>query len=241
MPARHHPFVALVDRLHHEHPELSDPEHAIAAGVVRVDGVIVTNPRGLVRRNGSITITPGRIPRGARKLGAALDAFSVPIRDAVVADIGASTGGFTMALLARGARRVYAVDAGFGQLLGRLRQDPRVVNLERTNLGDLGSSTIGEPIDVMTIDVSYLALARAMPQLAQVACRPGGHLLALVKPMYELALPAPPRDAVRLPAAVAHAVAGIEGNGWSVVATMRSPLAGRGGAIEFFVHARRTG
>jgi hypothetical protein len=106
--------------------------------LVRVDGLIVTNPRACVPRGAAVTIAaPPTPPRGARKLAAGLDAFADPVAGRVALDLGAAAGGFTHALLAAGARRVYAVDAGHGQLLGSLRADGRVVNLERTNLADL--------------------------------------------------------------------------------------------------------
>ena len=239
MPVRRQRFVALVDRLHHEHPEIPDPVLAITAGAVRVDGVIVTNPRGLVRRQGSIKLAPTRLPRGVIKLAAALAAFDVPVRGVVAADIGASTGGFTTVLLQQGAARVYAVDAGYGQLLGSLRQDPRVINLERTNLGSLGPETVADVIDLVTMDLSYVALADAVPQLAALRVAPGAHLIALVKPMYELGLPAPPQADRVLQDAVAHAARGMAQSGWTVCSSIPSPVTGSRGAVEFFLHARR--
>ena len=106
-------------------------------------------------------------------------------------DLGAAAGGFTRVLLESGAARVYAVDAGFGQLLGSLRQDPRVVNLEATNVAALDTHLIPEPIEVVTIDVSYLALAAAVAQLDRITIVPGADLIGLVKPMFELRLARP--------------------------------------------------
>ena len=171
---------------------------------------------------------------GVEKLTFALDRFDVDVRGRVAFDCGASTGGFTRALLDAGAARVYAVDAGFGQLLGSLRQDERVVNLERTNLAD---ARVGEPVDVVTLDLSYLSLADALPQLA-VELAAGADLLALVKPMFELHLGRLPADQEAgleqsLPLAAAAATA----TGWTVIATDRSPVLGRAGAVEGFVHA----
>jgi 23S rRNA (cytidine1920-2'-O)/16S rRNA (cytidine1409-2'-O)-methyltransferase len=237
LPVRRQRFVALVDRLHHEHPDIPDPVLAITAGAVRVDGVVVTNPRGLVRRQGSITFTPTRPPRGAMKLAAALAAFDVRVRGAVAVDVGASTGGFTSVLLQHGAARVYAVDAGYGQPLGSLRQDPRVVNLERTNVGSLGPEVVPDVVDVVTMDLSYLALADAVPQLGGLRMADGAHLVALIKPMFELGLPAPPREECVLQEAVAHAAAGMAQSGWTVGSSMRSPVTGGRGAREFFLHA----
>jgi 23S rRNA (cytidine1920-2'-O)/16S rRNA (cytidine1409-2'-O)-methyltransferase len=238
LSVRQQRFVALVGRLRHEHPHIDDPEAAIAAGDIRVDGVIVTNPRGLVRRDASIAIAPTRSLRGSEKLDGALDAFGVSAADAVALDMGASTGGFTSVLLARGARRVYAVDAGYGQLRGSLRQDPRVVNLERTNVGSLSVALIDQPIDVGTMDLSYLALANAVPGLDQVCWQPGADLLALVKPMYELGLARPPVDEETRRRAIERAAAVMTACGWDVQGWVPSSITGRRGAIEYFLHAR---
>jgi 23S rRNA (cytidine1920-2'-O)/16S rRNA (cytidine1409-2'-O)-methyltransferase len=239
LSSRNTPFVALVDRLRREHPEISDPEQAITAGNVRVDGVIASNPRALVRRHGHLAVVPSRVLRGTVKLQHALEGFGLQIGGLVAADIGASTGGFTTALLEAGARRVYAIDAGHGQLLGSLRQDHRVVNLEATNLGALTASTVPETIEIMTIDLSYLALSDALPQLEVLTFGPRAVLVALVKPMYELGLATPPTEPFVLAHAVRRAHAGVERAPWTVRGTRRSPVTGRRGAIEFLVWAQR--
>lgn len=166
--------------------------------------------------------------RGEAKLEAALAAFPVSVRGRVALDAGASTGGFTRTLLRHGARRVYAVEAGHGQLLGSLRQDPRVVNMERTNLG---SVVVPETIDVVTLDLSYLPLADAVPQLGRL----GADLIALVKPQFELRLARPPDDPRP---ALDAAVAGIERAGWHVRGTIESPVPVRG-TVEYLVWATR--
>lgn len=176
--------------------------------------------------------------RGSRKLAAALDAFGVDVADAVCLDVGASTGGFTTVLLDRGASRVYAVDAGHGQLLGSLRQDPRVVNLEATNVGALTRELIPDAIEVVTIDVSYLSLRGAAAQLDRIEFLPGSALIGLVKPMFELALGAAPTDVRRLNEAVELASAGLAAD-WEVRSSIESPVRGAKGAIEGFIHARR--
>jgi 23S rRNA (cytidine1920-2'-O)/16S rRNA (cytidine1409-2'-O)-methyltransferase len=175
---------------------------------------------------------PTKELHGREKLGFALTRFEVDVEGRVAFDCGASTGGFTQALLDAGAARVYAVDAGFGQLLGSLRQDARVVNLERTNLAD---AVVDEPVDVVTLDLSYLALADALPQL-----RCGTELLALVKPMFELRLGALPDDQeAGLASAIDLARGAATACGWNVVDSCPSPVLGRNGALEGWVHARR--
>ena len=128
-----------------------------------VDGYPIHNPRSLVREGARIVLRVEAPLRGEVKLRAALGAFGVDVESRIALDLGAAAGGFTRVLLDSGASRVYAVDAGYGQLLGSLRQDPRVVVLERLNLGDLDPSHIPEAVDLITIDLSYLSLSQAFP------------------------------------------------------------------------------
>jgi len=211
-------------------------ESAIRAGEILVNGFPVTNPGALVDRDAAITRATPQPLAGEAKLAAALAAFAPRVAGRSALDLGAAAGGFTRVLLAAGAHRVYAVDAGFGQLLGSLRQDPRVVTLERTNLGALTAALVPDTIELVTIDISYLALARAVPQLATVRFAGDAELIALVKPMYELGLAAPPPDA-QLPDAVAAARAGITAAGWTVTGVIDSPVTGHRGAKELLLHA----
>jgi 23S rRNA (cytidine1920-2'-O)/16S rRNA (cytidine1409-2'-O)-methyltransferase len=157
----------------------------------------------------------------------------------VAVDCGAAAGGFTRVLLENGARRVYAVDAGFGQLRGSLRADPRVVTMERTNIGRLDAHLVPEPVDVITLDLSYLAIALAVPQLGRLRFAPGADLIAVVKPMYELRLEHPPRRRADRRRAVAAAAAGVCSAGWLLLGSIRSPVPGSRGAVEHLIHARR--
>jgi 23S rRNA (cytidine1920-2'-O)/16S rRNA (cytidine1409-2'-O)-methyltransferase len=187
-----------------------------------------------------VRIVDPRPLRGRVKLAAALERFAVDARDAVALDAGAAAGGFVQALLDAGARRVYAVEAGFGQLLGSLAQDERVVSLERVNVGALDRTLVPEPLDLVSLDVGYLPLATAAPQLGVLDFAAGAQLVALVKPKDELGLGELPADAdAAVDEALARASAGISVAGWEVVATMRSPVTGSRGAVEAFVHARR--
>jgi 23S rRNA (cytidine1920-2'-O)/16S rRNA (cytidine1409-2'-O)-methyltransferase len=231
--------VALVEALADRFPELDDPAAAVAAGRVRVDGRPALNPRGRVAARSSITVDPLPTLRGAAKLTAALDGLDVVVRGRVAIDAGAAAGGFTSVLLDRGAARVYAVDAGHGQLRGSLRQDARVVNLERTNLGELTEALVPDAVDVVTLDLSYLSVTAAVRELDRIRLAGGADLVALVKPMFELALDRPPTDTERLEAALAAARLGIAAAGWHVVGDMESPARGARGAVEYFVHARR--
>jgi 23S rRNA (cytidine1920-2'-O)/16S rRNA (cytidine1409-2'-O)-methyltransferase len=179
--------------------------------------------------------------RGEAKLRAALDLGGVDVRDTIALDVGASAGGFTHVLLERGARRVYAVDAGHGQLRGWLRQDPRVVNLEATNVAVLDATIIVDVIDVVTVDVSYLSLAAAVQQLDRVGCAPGCALVGLVKPMFELRLATAPRTPELGEQAARQAADGVSAAGWLVLEWVHSPIAGARGAREAFLFARRPG
>ena len=229
----------LVSELTRRHPSLQDPRTMICAGEILVNGIARTNPASHVAVTDAITIRTERQLRGSPKLAHALDAFAVPVRGRVAIDIGAAAGGFTQVLLARGATRVYAVDAGYGQLRGALRQHPRVINLERTNLGDLDRRIVPEPVQIITIDLSYLSLAGAAAQLEVLRIAETAELIAVVKPAYELALGSLPRDDHLVTQAVLHATTGLSAAGWLVCGDVRSPVKGGRGAIEWLVHARR--
>ena len=213
-------------------------ESAISAGEVVVEGRILTNPAAQVPLDAPLRHVPAAQLAGTAKLVWALAQFGVSASGAVALDVGACTGGFTTAWLQAGARRVYAVDAGHGQLLGSLRLDPRVVNLERTNVSALGVEVIPEAVDAVSVDVSYLSLAAAVGQLSSLA-RPGTVLVGLVKPMFELRMATIPSDPVVLGQARDAAVTGVTAAGWEVEAAVESPVRGGRGAVEFFVLAKR--
>ena len=184
------------------------------------------------------------VSRGGVKLVHALDHFRVSLDGHVALDIGASTGGFTEVLLSRGARRVYAVDVGHGQLAWELRQDPRVVVRERLNARFLTRAEIPEPLDTITCDASFIGLATVLPApLALAAER--AQLVALVKPQFEAG---PDRvgkgGVVRDPEVhrevCERVVAWVAAQpGWSVAGTVESPIRGPEGNREFLLYARR--
>ncbi len=231
--------VRLLDELQRVRPELSDARSAINAGRVRVNGSVIANPDSRVERGASIVVIDEQELRGAEKLRAALDSFGVAVQGKTCIDIGAAAGGFTKVLLERGAQRVYAVDAGHGQLLGSLRQDARVVNLESTNVAELDQKKVPEPIDLVTADVSYLSLSDAIGQAKVLEFASEAELVGLVKPMFELRLAQAPTDIDSLARATEIAVQGLASAGWIVEATTTSDIGGAKGAIEGFVYARR--
>ena len=184
--------------------------------------------------------------RGGVKLAAALDHFRIAVEGQVALDIGASTGGFTEVLLSRGARRVYAVDVGHGQLAWKLRQDPRVVVRERLNARYLTRADIPEPVDIITCDASFIGLSTVLAApLALAAER--AQLVALVKPQFEagpghVGKGGVVRDPEVHREVCERAAAWVaEQTGWAVVGIVESPILGPKGNREFLLYARRGG
>jgi len=170
-------------------PTLQRARALIMAGVVLVNDTPATKAGSKVALDAVIRLKAGSdddyASRGAHKLAPALTAFQVDPADCICLDVGASTGGFTDVLLRRGAKRVYAVDVGYGQLAWKLRDDPRVVVLERTNARYLSDADIPERVDLIVVDVSFISVRLLVPVLAE-HCRPGGILLLMVKPQFEV-------------------------------------------------------
>jgi len=201
-------------------------------------------PGDLVAADAALAVdaVPPYVSRGGEKLAGALDAFGIAPAGFVCLDVGASTGGFTDALLQRGAARVHAVDVGRGQLAEALRADPRVRSLERLNARSLEPATLGEPVDLAVVDVSFISLRLVLPPIA--AClSPRGELVSLVKPQFEAGRGRAPGGVVRDPAVhrevLAGALASVREAGLVPVALAVSPLLGPAGNREFFVHAVR--
>jgi 23S rRNA (cytidine1920-2'-O)/16S rRNA (cytidine1409-2'-O)-methyltransferase len=237
--------VRLADLLGRRDPPLDDPAAALAEFRVLVDGAIVTNPDARVRPDAAVVVRPRRRPQGVRKLGLALDRLDVAVTGRTGLDVGACTGGFTMALLERGAARVVAADVGYGQLLGSLQQDERVVNMERTNIADLtperltGPGVIDGPPGIIVADVTKVSLREVGRQLAdQRVPGAGTDLVGLVKPMFELGIGSLPTSSGELGRALDLASDGLAGAGWEIVARIESAVRGHRGAVEYFVHAR---
>ena len=211
----------------------------ILAGEVTVDGQRVDKPGTRVPAGAQLEVRqpPPYVSRGGFKLAAALDEFDQPIGGLVAADVGASTGGFTDCLLQRGAARVYAIDVGYGQLDWRLRQDPRVVVMERTNARHLGS--LPEPVDLVVIDVSFISLKLVVPP-ARGWLRPGGAIVALIKPQFEAGRRQVGKGGVVRDPAVHRAVladlAGwAEREGLGPRDLIPSPVKGPAGNVEFLL------
>lgn len=186
------------------------------------------------------------VSRGGIKLAHGLDHFGWDVAGATGLDVGSSTGGFTDVLLQRGAARVYAIDVGTNQLAWKLRSDPRVVVQEQTNARYLTSETVPEPVDILVCDASFIALSKVLDTAIDLV-RPGGRLLALVKPQFEAAREEIGKGGVvRDPSVhdrvVADAAAWVESRGYDLAGTARSPITGPEGNVEFLLGAvRRAG
>jgi len=238
MPAaRRAPFVALLTLLLRRFPGLDDPARLIKEGAVLVDGVPAQSPRTRVRADAAIQIRRPRLLRGTVKLAHALAVFGIDAAGAAALDLGAAAGGFTQALLDAGAARVYAVDAGAGQLRGWLRADPRVINLERTNLARLGPHLISEPVDLVTMDLSYLAVAEAIGQVDRRLLAPAAQLIVLVKPTFELHAAMLVDQPPQVAAAVEAAARAVNEHGWQILGQQPSPILGARRAVEVLLHA----
>lgn len=222
-------------------------QELIRSGKVRVHGERAGKPATMVETSAPIVVDvsddPGYASRGAHKLDGALEAFAgIEVEGSRCLDAGASTGGFTDVLLRRGAREVVAVDVGYGQLIWRLRADPRVTVFDRTNIRHLAASDIGDPVDVIVADLSFISLTLVLPVLTNLAC-PTGDLLVMVKPQFEVGKQAlgsggvvrDPQDRI----ISVHRVATVAYDlGWGTAGIVASPLPGPSGNIEYFCWLR---
>lgn len=231
-------FVALLTLVRRRFPDLDEPARLISEGVVVVNGARSTNPRTCVRADAAIALRHPRPLRGTIKLAHALQAFGVIPAGLVALDLGAAAGGFTQALLDAGAACVYAVDAGTGQLRGSLRANPKVINLERTNLAQLDRQLIPEPAGLVTMDLSYLAVAEAIGQIDRRLLAPGAQLIALIKPTFELHAATLADQPHHVGAAVQAAAHALTEHEWQVLGEQPSPILGSKGAVETFLYAR---
>ena len=218
---------------------------AIAGGLVRVDGAVVTKTSQTVADSAVLTAEDVHpfVSRGGVKLAAALDAFGLDPKGLRCLDIGASTGGFTDVLLRRGAALVTAVDVGTAQLAPALRADARVRVMERTDARRLDAASVGEP-QAVVFDVSFISLTKVFPAVLALAA-PGAWLVALVKPQFEAGRAAlvkgRVRDDVHLAAAQVSVRECAESLGWRTIGEMPSPILGGDGAKEFLYAARHDG
>jgi len=225
-------------------PSREKAKAAIMAGLVLVDGITVTKAGTQISCDADITVPENACPyvsRGGLKLAGALSFFGLCVNGLVAIDIGASTGGFTDCMLQHGVSKIYAIDVGYGQLDWKLRNDPRVVNIERQNIRLLGKDVITELADLITIDVSFISLKLVLPVAVELL-KDDGLLLCLVKPQFEAG-----KDQMRNRGkgivrdqevhrkVIENVIAyGLE-NGLTVIGMMTSPILGAKGNKEFFL------
>jgi 23S rRNA (cytidine1920-2'-O)/16S rRNA (cytidine1409-2'-O)-methyltransferase len=216
----------------------------ILAAQVRVDGVLVTKAGAQVDSSADLALVApdhGYVGRGGVKLAYALDAFGIDVAGREALDIGASTGGFTDVLLERGAARVVALDVGHGQIDWSLRNDPRVVLIERFNARHLTPGDLPSLVDVVCIDVSFISLRLILPVVPPLL-HPGADVVALVKPQFEAGRGEGRKGVIRDPAVQARVVDEVAAAAAAIGLTPRarvpSPITGQRGNVEFLLHLR---
>jgi 23S rRNA (cytidine1920-2'-O)/16S rRNA (cytidine1409-2'-O)-methyltransferase len=219
----------------------------VEQGVVLVGGALAEKPARLVAADAPLRVldTPRFVSRGGEKLDAALDRFGLSVAGRRCLDAGASTGGFTDCLLQRGAAAVVAVDVGYGQLHPRLQRDPRVTQLDRTNIRYVSLEHVGGvPFETVVADVSFISLTAVLPVLAGELAADRADIVVLVKPQFEAGRAEASRGkgVIRDPsiraAALQRVASAAESAGASIMGTMESPIPGRAGNIELLLHAR---
>lgn len=229
--------VLLVERGLAESRALA--QRLVMAGQVRVDGQVVLKPGASVSPDALLEVDQGPpfVSRGGEKLESALATFYIDVNERVCADVGASTGGFTDCLLQNGASRVYAIDVGQGILHWKLRQDPRVVVMERTNARRV--ERLPETVSLVTIDVSFISLKLILPVVRGWLAPSGGEVVALIKPQFEAGRSEVKRGegVIRDPAVHRQVLQDVlpfaEADGYAVRGLIRSPLLGPKGNVEF--------
>jgi len=229
-------------------PSREQARARIEAGDVTVGGMPVRRPASQVEPDAHIVLggeDPKYVSRGGLKLEQALDAFAIDCIGRVAIDVGASTGGFTDCVLQRGAARVYAVDVGYGQLAWKLRQDERVVVLERTNIRHLEAERVPDACDLAVIDCSFIGMGKVLPPTARFL-GPGADVVALVKPQFEVGREnLGKHGVVRSDAARADAIARVEDEarslGFEVVDGTDCETHGPKGNVEYLLWMRWPG
>lgn len=232
--------------VHQQHPSSSRQQIQswIMQGLVKVDGVIITKAGQLVTADSVITIDvqdPKYVSRAGFKLEKGLTAFNLDVRGLVALDAGLSTGGFTDCLLQHGVAKVYGIDVGYGQVHEKIRHDPRVVVMERTNLREVRD--VGQLVDLVTLDLSFISVLKVMEAVCSVLM-PQGKLLVLIKPQFEAGKREVGRGGiVKDPAVhervIADVVQGVEQHGFTCKGVIESPIQGTMGNKEFVAYFER--
>jgi 23S rRNA (cytidine1920-2'-O)/16S rRNA (cytidine1409-2'-O)-methyltransferase len=218
----------------------------IMEGKVIVDGLVVSKAGSLINDNSDIKLKKSDVPyvgRGGLKLESALKFFKIDLSNKIVMDIGCSTGGFTDCALRNHARKVYAVDVGYGQFDWSLRNDPRTILLEKTNIRYLEKKLVPDPIDIAVIDVSFISLLKVLPKALEFL-QEDGEVLALIKPQFEVGKNMVEKGGIikseqKRISAVENIRAGAEQAGFKIIGLFESPVHGQKGNIEYFIYLGR--
>lgn len=216
----------------------------IMEGKVTVDGQTVTKPGFPVPASAEISIKepPEFVSRGGLKLKKALEELKPPVKDKICVDAGASTGGFTDCLLKNGAKKVYCIDVGYGVLDSKLRADPRVVSIEKTNIRHFDEALLEDEIDLAVIDVSFISLEKVLPKVREII-KTGGGIIALVKPQFEAPRGATKKGVVTDEKVRQDAIGKIKnfasGLGLELIGETASPIKGPKGNLEHFLYLKK--
>jgi len=219
----------------------------IMEGKVCVNGIPVSKAGALINADAKIELKGEDIPyvsRGGLKLEAAIKNFNISLQNKIAMDVGSSTGGFADCMLQNGIKKIYCIDVGYGQLAWKLRQDPRIVLIERTNIRYLEREKIPDSIDIATIDVSFISLNKVVPKVLEFL-REDGEIIALIKPQFEVGRGEVDkggivRDEAKRLKAVEDMKKDFETIGLKVIGTMQSPISGQKGNVEYFIYAVKT-
>ncbi len=218
----------------------------ILSGEVKVDGKPVNKSGALINEDSEIELTGKDIPyvsRGGLKLEKAIREFGIAVKDKTAIDVGASTGGFTDCLLQHGAKKVYAIDVGYGQLAWKLRNDPRVIVIERKNIRYLKIDDIGELSDMATIDVSFISLKLVLPVVKDLL-KEKGEIVALIKPQFEVGKGEVGKGGIvkekeQHDRVISDIKSFASDLGFKVLALTESPIYGQKGNVEFLIYIKK--
>lgn len=218
----------------------------VMEGRVFVDGIAVTKAGSMIDADANIELKGEDIPyvsRGGLKLEAAIKHFNISLKDKIAMDVGSSTGGFTDCMLQNGAKKIYCIDVGYGQLAWKLRQDPRVVLIEKTNIRYLQREKIPDEIDIATIDVSFISLEKVVPNI-QRFLKESGEIIALIKPQFEVGKGEVNKggivkDEAKRLRAVNYVKESLESLGLKTIGIIPSPIPGQKGNIEYLIYMKK--
>lgn len=229
-------------------PSRERAQALIMEGRVFVGGIPVTKAGAMVDEGAAVELKGEDIPyvsRGGLKLEAAIKHFHISLKDKIAMDVGSSTGGFTDCMLQNGVKKVYCIDVGYGQLAWKLRQDARVVLIERTNVRYLERKKIPDAIDIATIDVSFISLIKVVPRVLEFL-KEDGEIIALIKPQFEVGKGEVDKggivkDEAKRLRAVETVQQGLESLRLKIIGVIQSPILGQKGNVEYLIYMRRNG